>query len=357
MTDILTHGRRYHGTFVPQTGQQAWYRNYKEPLESLDNGFGYKGVLLYNETQDKVLCAFCGEWYQTLRKHLGTHGLTATSYKQEYGLAKTTALVGERMRYDLIRQGVRMAQQNAKNKAWRLRHDGRKGQHVSQRTPEYLNVRGYCPSQLLVWMRQHPKATSQTDTAISAQIRKTFGSWAEARRKARLPVLRDDNATQQTAIEAIRGFVKVHHRVPYMSDVNRGLLPYSGSVYRRLFGSWSKAVHAAGHAPRLRHSGGMQFDYDTVEKWREMRSQGISIKAIAKMEGCHPQTVSFRLSGKRGALTHMMEKVHDLERQRDAVIERNKILAQLLSEAHKRHQSLTAVEIEADYSKRVMDGR
>src|SRR3990167_1694761 len=62
MTTIIKRdGTRIYEVAVPQTGQIAFYRDYKEPLVPLDRGFGYEGVLLYDISLQKVQCHFCGE--------------------------------------------------------------------------------------------------------------------------------------------------------------------------------------------------------------------------------------------------------------------------------------------------------
>lgn len=55
--------------------------------------FGEIGVL--KSEFGKLQCHICGKWYIMLGKHANTHGLTADEYREEFGLNRTTPLIGE----------------------------------------------------------------------------------------------------------------------------------------------------------------------------------------------------------------------------------------------------------------------
>lgn len=63
------------------------------------------------------------------------------------------------------------------------------------------------------------------------------------------------------------------------------------------------------------------------------------------------------LGGLRTQIAEKDKTITKLMQEQNAVVERNQLLAKQLAEINKRHNAMTAIEIEADYSKRVMDGR
>jgi len=52
------------------------------------------GVLNVEEDGSRVQCHECGKWYVSLASHIRVHGYReAAAYRQQYGLARTLALV------------------------------------------------------------------------------------------------------------------------------------------------------------------------------------------------------------------------------------------------------------------------
>lgn len=68
-----------------------------EPYMENDSGFGYQGVVMYDELEDKVQCSICGGWFKLItHTHLKRHGLTsAREYKEIAGINKTTPVCGK----------------------------------------------------------------------------------------------------------------------------------------------------------------------------------------------------------------------------------------------------------------------
>jgi hypothetical protein len=65
-----------------------------EPYMENDSGYGYKGVVMYDEEKDKLQCSICGEWFSSLASHLAkAHGKKAEDYKDEQGIHRNVALV------------------------------------------------------------------------------------------------------------------------------------------------------------------------------------------------------------------------------------------------------------------------
>jgi hypothetical protein len=60
----------------------------KEPFMKVENGHGYFGVLLQDETRERVQCHSCGEWHKRLTNwHVKRcANMTITEYKKKYHL-------------------------------------------------------------------------------------------------------------------------------------------------------------------------------------------------------------------------------------------------------------------------------
>src|SRR3990167_3333610 len=64
-----------------------------EPFMEVKSGYGYQGVLLYDDIADRLQCHTCGEWYRHLGAHIrASHKIHADDYKIENGLLLRTAL-------------------------------------------------------------------------------------------------------------------------------------------------------------------------------------------------------------------------------------------------------------------------
>ena len=82
---------------------EAVYPLYKdqmhEPYMENDNGIGYKGVVMYDEMEDKVQCAECGKWFKWITlTHLKKHEIQShDEYKIKNGLNLGTPLCSKEM--------------------------------------------------------------------------------------------------------------------------------------------------------------------------------------------------------------------------------------------------------------------
>ena len=81
--------------------------NYKEPLRSVEDGFGYYGAILVSQNKDFIQCHICGELHRSLGRHILTkHNMRVPEYKKMYGLSYDTALVGETTRRKLAETAI-----------------------------------------------------------------------------------------------------------------------------------------------------------------------------------------------------------------------------------------------------------
>ena len=303
MTTIIKRdGTRIYEVAVPQTGQIAFYRDYKEPLVPLDRGFGYEGVLLYDISLQKVQCHFCGEWLEVLGNHIKQHGLNAKSYKDEYGLLRSSALTSERLRLGMSeRASIRVAAgtfgvvpPGLSTRASKAAEKVKSGRTKA----EFKNRHGTCAAQLLAWVTGHPSARSSTaPDRIEAAIRRTFGSWNKARALAGLSVNNLDNSEfdKTLALAGVRVFYQSQGRAPTGSDAKRGLLPYEYMRYWRHIGKWTDVLKEAGvpvMAPgswNAKRRGSTYAEY--AQNWAMQYRKGVNAGTIARSAGTTSNTV------------------------------------------------------------------
>lgn len=67
------------------------------------------GAYEYSEDGSKIRCHVCGRWFGALNVHIRTHGLDHASYKEAYGLNRTSSLLSpvaaEKQRQAAITRG------------------------------------------------------------------------------------------------------------------------------------------------------------------------------------------------------------------------------------------------------------
>lgn len=245
------------------------FKHYKEPLRKIpkSKGFGFYGAILMTKDMDKIQCHKCGEVHRTLAGHLfRKHKMTAEQYKEEFQLARTTALISESMRFELKRKSIDWLKSLTKEEKLELKHKRQeairnsKYNHVQPKIRlETKNKRGTCPDQLIDQIVKCAKAMGRTPTKpefiewAGTQryvhlIYKTFGSWREAIRlsglKEHIPVSFNGFDDEQL-LDLLRSYYKQYGIPPTTSDFSRGLLP-SVDTYRTHFGGITKARELAG---------------------------------------------------------------------------------------------------------------
>jgi hypothetical protein len=247
-------------------GEELWFYNYKEPLRRYIGGHGFMGVLAHNREGDRVQCHICGNFYQTISpSHVKTHGFeTLKAYKDEVGLAYTTALISEPVREKLVKiffeQGLQRKLDLKSNKKFEQERIERLIASNKSRTGERLrlekrNLRGNCPDQLLDKLKVLKKELGKVPTKrdfrakykgrFLGTIYQTFGSWTNAVKKAGMtPISETPGAerkyTDKQLLDYLKEFHKMHSRLASHSDFDRGLLP-AHSTYIEHFGSMNKA--------------------------------------------------------------------------------------------------------------------
>lgn len=251
---------------------------YKEPLKTVEGGFGYLGALTF-DTLGKVQCHICGELFDNLAGHINNkHELSAKEYRVKYDLALGTRLISERYREEKKNNHLRYLmgltpEQRHEHRARalkaiaRLNENRAKGIYASspQTSLEQKNKRGICPDQLLEVIRRahdhygHTPTLREFETLMSCRyrepIKRTFGGWNKAVIQAGLRLHTGKMGapkgvprvryTDEELLDYLRVFYQENGRIPTAGDCNRGLLP-SYESYRGHFGSFPEARKKAG---------------------------------------------------------------------------------------------------------------
>lgn len=252
------------GNALAYSGQTLLYENYKEPLKPVEEseGYGYYGTVALTEDKKHVQCHICGDLFENLGGHLRGHKIKGRDYKEKFGLALRTALVGEDVRRRRQELAVKpfngelpahLAEYNRKVQSGEIKHRVRGGDPLSL---EKRNQLGLCPEQVLVKIREladklgHTPSEDEFKAHYSyrylGSIRYQHGSYLKAVEKIGLKSAKElKEHTTEDLIKALQDFHQEHGRIPMTSDFSRGLLPSRNTYFYR-FGSLNNARVEAG---------------------------------------------------------------------------------------------------------------
>lgn len=294
---VLAYNRKNDKTGEELSMSKVAFYKYKEPLQKINNGFGFQGVLIYSKNRDKIQCHICGKFFRALNNyHLQKiHKITAAEYKEQFGLRQTTALIGEGTREKLLHRLDNMPESYWIQKMKSLKraqqiknHPGGQKWRIEQK-----NLKGTCPNQLLQKIQVLANELHTTPTGkqflnkyrgmYMGSIRATFGTYEEAVRMAKLTPHREIEAKKFSTpnlLNYFKIFYKIHKRVPRDSDHKRGLLP-DFNVYINRFGSINRARLLA-NIPILLHTG--RFRYEEWKYTKEERQKMLKFDCYSPKE-------------------------------------------------------------------------
>lgn len=236
-----------------------------EPYMEGDNGIGYKGVVMYDEVDDKVQCAECGKWFKFITEgHLRTHQTNQLDYRKTYGINKSTPLCtpsfSSTMR-DLTFERIKQV-----GKKWGFPKGNKHGNKISKTenmeshtTSQYKNKYGLCDAQIAARMVIVAKSVGKDITNITtkdinkydrrlyAVMYSRFGSINNAAKHLGINSTRiRGNFEDAEIISLLRNFVVNTKRLPKETDcTNSNKLPNKKTIITH-FGSWSRAKMMAG---------------------------------------------------------------------------------------------------------------
>ena len=146
------------------------------------SGHSTLGALEYNQAQDVVKCHECGDWFASIGVHAyRTHGITATTYKSERGLAFNSSLSSMNSRKAHAKSlHKRRACGEKLGKPFTDKH---KPLGNGTFSPEVRNLRMACTAQLMqrardlsIRLNRTPTATELRENGLHhAVIKKAFG--------------------------------------------------------------------------------------------------------------------------------------------------------------------------------------
>lgn len=234
---------------------------YKDKAPFMSSGASIAGALEYDQAEDKIRCHECGEFFGTLANHIPSHKLSARAYKMKHGLLLKTALVGDRARKSMIAGGLANAHHLTRPMTPAIRRKAHRNALKTKREYKsaYETANGFsaCHAQLLEKIRRlseekggRVKARDLEKAGIHGlTLVSRFGSIGAACRLAGAAYKSKQGRkrySDETLLEALRTFKRMHGRRPYASDIRRGLVGPAQRTFTMRFGSLYTAMEKAG---------------------------------------------------------------------------------------------------------------
>jgi hypothetical protein len=244
------------------------YPLYKEQMHEpyMDNGKGgYKGVVLYDESEDKIRCEECGGWFLSLAPHIKIHKMSGEEYKDEHGLFHNVALCSQKisnahsssaLKHNSFRKNLLKGKKYNKGDTKFL-----KASKLMNSKAQHKNKFGFCDAQVAARLEVVKEMSSKKrlqssdirrhDHNLYLWLRSTYGSISKGCKKFGIKESRHSQEFYEDAnlIGLLRKFVIKNKRMPrknrIMNDFCGGILP-TEKVFSRVFGSWRRAKMMAG---------------------------------------------------------------------------------------------------------------
>lgn len=191
----MTANKTFNIEYEEAPSGNVTFYNYKEPLMKFKGGHGFVGALIFDTESGNIQCHFCGQWFKELGNHIHReHALDAQEYKRQIGLNKSTALINEKIRAQLIEHGrtnkkslINLRPGLKQTKATRNKIRAT----LKENRDEMKNLHGTCPEQLIDRLvKLHDKYGYLPGTKkipFYESLLATYGTLAEACRVAGLP--------------------------------------------------------------------------------------------------------------------------------------------------------------------------
>lgn len=221
---------------------------WEEKAPFVESGESVLGAVEVNPETRESKCHECGGWFKKIGSHLS--GMAdhpgAREYKTRHGLRLGSGVGFDNQRVHNLRSAF-TPETSKKARAARRTHGGSQG-------AEYRNAMGTCdaqiPFRLQEWVAQHGKIPTAADVgrgfAEAARVR--YGSWNRALEAAGMETKgrhRPKIYGAAIIVEMLRDFYVYNQRLPHDREWGHGRLPGRTTVYR-IFGSIKALYEAAG---------------------------------------------------------------------------------------------------------------
>ena len=160
----------------------------KSPLQKVEKGFGFKGVLLQTDNREFVQCHECGKWLRILSMHVKRmHKVSSREYKEKFGLPLYKGFIPDALSYKKeeasrklwadkkYREARTIALRTTSKKAMQASLLTRRGRKP---TVSFENEKGTCELQikfrLLEYIKQYKDLPSQTQKGEGRKIAKVL---------------------------------------------------------------------------------------------------------------------------------------------------------------------------------------
>ncbi len=275
--------------------------DYKEPLQEVQEGYGYYGVILTDESKEKIQCHICGKMFRMLGSHVWRkHQIRQKDYKEKFKLSPKNSLCSEKQRIVLIERTQKFFEKmtEEEKKEWkeravnnlRLFHKNNGVTGYKALSLEARNKRGTCPDQLLDKLKEvqeklgHSPSRGEFDKELGTRkysnaIEFYFGSWNDFKEihsyqayEKNCNVFKRKYSNQQLS-DLLRNFYDKNKRIPVTSDFKKGLLP-DIQYYQNYFGSLTNARIQAGLLDKPPHSRYDKYHQELLKQFKGAKIEG-----------------------------------------------------------------------------------
>lgn len=231
------------------------------PFMDVKSGYGYLGVVMYDEDEDKVQCHICGKWFSALGLHVkSAHKTEVDNYKMDHGLSLRTALCSKSLSRSHSKSGLRLyASKKSKLTRGTLgkrRHSTETPKIYYMETIQAQNARGLCDLQVqgrydvlkkMVGREPTYGDYQKHDSKLWATMCARYGTINKFRKYIGGTEMNNSawrTLPDTTLIAALRSTASRLKRIPKTQDFQNNH-PNTATFYRH-FGSWSNALRMAG---------------------------------------------------------------------------------------------------------------
>lgn len=256
------------GRIKPPTYTEVNTRNYKDPMQKVDEGFGYYGAVTETNDGEYIQCHICGYYFSSLGGHItNKHKVNVRDYKVKYGLRIKDGLLSpnERRRAQFrYNSGIRKTSEDFKAMSVKAQAAIKaKGISLGGDTwsAQTRNEKGMCRAQTMAKIKALADKMDGVPTqkaflqeygqGQSDVVSHWFGSWRGALNEGGFMHFNDNRAKtreerKEKALDSMRKFYDQEGRTPQWTDFNSlDWLP-DGKTIQNYFGTLNKARVEAG---------------------------------------------------------------------------------------------------------------